>query len=265
MRKFLEFIALLSKTISLSFLAAVLIWATVVFIAPAVVEHLAPNHGHAKLVITNPQRLASHLIIVNDEYRAEGLCTGTAIGPHAIMSASHCDEDGSVVSLSVDLTIEKHKVLRRISDGRDHIIWLIDGSPLKNIEPVMQATAKIGDVVTIYGSGGGAYPPDAKYGRTISCEDPSDADAAAELRCYSIPAIPGDSGSAIYNASGEIVGLVTYSDGMQKPAGTAAFTLNFTPQQLAAAQTFDGKKPHAGAKKKALKCTFNIFEGEVCE
>ena len=51
----------------------------------------------------------------------EGTCSGTIIGPHSILSATHCF-DGSPVSINDRLV----KVLQHIDDGDDHTILIVD-------------------------------------------------------------------------------------------------------------------------------------------
>lgn len=240
-KKALETVSLVSKTILLTCLAAVALCGASYFIVPAVIGALAPSHGHPQLpLVLSHERLASHYLLVRESRRNVGVCTGTAIGPHAIMTATHCTESGDITHVAIDYTVEDHQVVRVVNDGRDHAILFISGSPLRNTVTVSEVAPVLDEVVTIYGVGGGAYPPVPKYGRTVSCEDPSDVDADAGVQCFSLPSIPGDSGSAIYNAKGEIVSIVTFGDRRVKPDGAIGFTLNFTADQLADAASYSG-------------------------
>jgi Peptidase S46 len=199
-----------------------------------------PKHGMQKSVVTQKEQKTQHAIWLKDDRdRDEGLCTGTAIGPHAVMFATHCLES-KPKEVSIDLATETHEILNSVDDGRDHSILLLDGTPFKNIEIVTPGIAVIGQTVTLYGDGGAAYPPVPKYGTVIDCEDPSDMDAAAGQFCSTIHAIPGDSGSAVFNTKGEIVGITTYLEEGTYPTGSRDFALNFTPKQLNDAATFDG-------------------------
>lgn len=204
-----------------------------------------PTHA----IPTTPQQRASHFLYLQGRYdEGLGVCTGTAIGPHAILTAAHCDKKNEVKSVLVDFSPEEHSVLGTVYDGRDHAIILVGGTPFTNIESVVIAEAKISEAVTIYGVGGSTYPPLAKFGSITDCQDPSDLDAAAGQFCASIHSIPGDSGSAIYNSDGYIVGIVTYLDQYVEPTGTVGYALNFTAKQLADAATFDGKATPKPAK-----------------
>jgi len=254
MRKFLEFIALLSKTFILSSLSALILLAVFSFIAPTL------PHGRAPLPATvRPEQKASHYLLLRGAYRALGTCTGTAIGPHAILTAAHCDQDDSVRSVQIDLATETHEILSTATDGRDHIILLVDGTPFTNIEKVVYDVAVVGQPVVFYGVGGGHYPPVAKYGFVEDCQDPSDLDAAAGQFCFGARAIPGDSGSAVYDAEGHVVGIVTYLDRSTEPSSTIGYALNFTEKQIADASSFDGVKTPKPVVAVEHKKTCDLF------
>lgn len=171
-----------------------------------------------------------------------GQCSATAIGPHAFLTAQHCDERGKAKQVRIDLATEKHDLIAATTDNRDHIIFLVDGTPFTNLVDVhqLQVLGGVGRDVVLYGDGDEVYPPMPKYGKITNCDDPSDIDAASGILCTTIHPIEGDSGSAIYNAEGEIVGLLTYG----APDGSSVgFALNFTADQLATAKTFNGELP----------------------
>jgi hypothetical protein len=197
-------------------------------------------------LVTKEQR-ASHGISFKDQGAEEvGECTGTAVGPHAILTASHCILSAKTSLLSIDYAPEIHELLDVSTDGRDHVILLLDGAPFTTYERVDASDSLlIGDTVTLYGIGGSNYPPVPKFGKVVDCEDPSDVDADAKEFCFTIPTIPGDSGAAIYNTKGQIVGIVTYGldYGDGSPTGGIGFALGFTHKQYDYAMTFDGKPP----------------------
>lgn len=225
---------------------------TVALVALALygVPQLPHHHKHIPASRT-PQALASHMLRFYDkEGSMESLCSSTAIGPHAVMTAEHCNEDDKNKVIGIDLVKERNNILASVHDGRDHVIYLLDGEPFTFYEKVIEEPSHlIDETVTIYGDGHGAFPPDAKYGKVIDCDDPSDVDNDAGQLCFSTEVIPGDSGSAVYNTHGDIVGLVTYQatdeDGLISGVG---YSLDFEQDKYDTAYAFTGKLedlPHA--------------------
>lgn len=225
----------------------------------------------AQRPITIQQR-AEHRIKIE----GEGQCTATAVGPHALLTALHCDEK-DLTAVTLDLSMRKFHLLSKTLDGRDHVIYIIDGEALQNFVPLQPGVHPAGtfERIYIYGSGGGAYPPQYKSGtRTTAITDVSEIDQADGLQFYSIPVIPGDSGSAIYGEDGRIIGVVTYKIGAPKDGNWeseeddnilklgAGFDVNFTAAQLTAIAVGQGdisleeKKPEP---RKAPRSIFDIF------
>lgn len=192
---------------------------------------------HNKLAQITPERRATHMITYYDDNKApSGMCTGTAVGPHALLTALHCDE-GDEDTISLDLAVHKYHIIGIIYDGRDHIIYHLDGPAFTNVVTVKEREAVLGEVVTSYGDGHRDFPQHTYYGKTIVDDnggDTSEIDKADGAHCFSLPVVPGDSGSAVYGTDGSIVALVTYGGtndetGVQSAIG---FALAFTPQEL---------------------------------
>lgn len=172
-------------------------------------KHAPTNSG----VFTSEQR-TQHLVEFFDEDKKPlGVCTGTAIDRHEVLTAEHCDDnEHDAAFVRFDAAKEYHKVLAGISDNADHIILMVAGTPFKNLAPREKVAddVTVGETVTMYGDGDNEYPPKPRYGKVVPCNDPSDLDQEARIQCYSFSVNPGDSGSAVFNVKGEIVGLLTY-------------------------------------------------------
>ena len=197
-----------------------------------------PKYNHAPIT---PERKATHMIkYYEDEDKGignpSGLCTGTAVGPHALLTALHCDE-GETDVISLDLAVQKYHIVGHIYDGRDHIIYRLDGPAFKDFVTIQEREAKVGETVTSYGDGRGDFPQHTYFGKVIEDSnggDTSEIDMAAGAHNFSLPVIPGDSGSAIYGTDGDIVALVTYG-GSNEYTGTkeaVGFALNFSAEEL---------------------------------
>lgn len=173
-----------------------------------------------------------------------GECTGTAIAPHAIMTATHCTDHGTN-TLHLDYSTRIYTVQKVLTDGRDHDIYLIDGPALKNLVTYRTREAKEGEHVYMYGDGEGQYPSRRLDGSVIPTGDPSDVDAEQKERAFTLHVIPGDSGSAIYADDGSIIALTTYT--VTSPGEhfwnkdfvyCVGFQPGFTQDQILQAQSF---------------------------
>lgn len=188
------------------------------------------------------QEKTSHLITFLDKNgKDDTTCTATAIGPHALLTALHCDEDGSSKVLKVDLSMTKYHILTGITDNRDHLILLLDGPEFKNLVKeeslISPAPPRVGEKYFAYGHGND-YVFARQYSGVLdterTAEEVSDVDLAEEARYFTIPAIGGDSGTAIFGSDGRIVGLISYSTS----TGCEAFGLNFNPRAIQIAERF---------------------------
>lgn len=184
-----------------------------------------------------PERKATHMLTYLDkDGKPAFACTGTAVGPHALLTALHCDE-GEYDALRLDLSRHVYHIVGAITDGRDAIIYHLDGPEFKNYVIIKQREAKLGESVISYGNGGRDYPQHTYKGQVIADSnggDTSEVDIADGMHVFSLPVIPGDSGSAIYALDGSLVAIVTYSQGTDtEDTGEAVgFALNFTKEQL---------------------------------
>lgn len=181
------------------------------------------------------------IMFFDDHHKFTGVCTSTAIGPHALMTAIHCNEPKNPI-VRIDLSTRDYNVITGTEDDRDHQIILLDGpafinylkpEALLNVKP-----ARYDETVTIYGSGGAEFPGNRKIGKIdqeSQSEDPSDVDQGQKTIYYTTTVIGGDSGSAIFGEDGRVVGIVTYSN---EGGGMIGFGLNFSPGVIAFAQTF---------------------------
>lgn len=192
------------------------------------------------------QQHATHRLGFIRKGQDVGFCTGTAIGPHAILTATHCRHDISEIHL--DLSTKTYNIMKVLTDDRDHDIYLIDGSPLDYLVEYKVREALVGEPVFLYGNGGAQYPSRKLEGRTIDFEDPSDVDARQGEAVFSLPVIPGDSGSAVFASDGSIVAVTTYAFGKDTPwyqfwvnerdSFSVDFAPNFSPEQIAYATSY---------------------------
>lgn len=168
------------------------------------------------------------------------VCSSSAIGQHALLTAQHCDVGEEY--LTVDNEVAQRKIVGRIIDGEDHIIFLIDGPKFKvtmaaEYDPNTYALPEVGEKVFLFGDGAGMYPPQYRTGyyTGVTQLDGVDASTDPNVLLFDINIIPGDSGSAMYGVGGKLVTLVTYGVG-GKFCG--AYKLAFTEAQVMQAEEF---------------------------
>lgn len=167
-------------------------------------------------VVLTPQQKATHrILLLNEDEDAKGFCTAVAVGPETLMTAEHCIKEGKdeVTMINIDLSTHVYHIIAIGLDDRDHALLILDSPAFVNaLEPDVSDTLKLGEPVYLYGDGEAVYPPRKLTGVVVDCNDPSDVDAAQGIVCFSIPAIPGDSGSMVFDSHDHLVAITTYRD-----------------------------------------------------
>ena len=216
----------------MKFLIYLISFILILLLAALPAQHLAPSKSQ--------QRLATHALMSN-----KGLCTASAIGPHALLTASHCDS--STGSLKVDEAFTVN-IMGRITDNKDHLIYLVDGPPFKVTmgefySPSTYDMAREGEGVFFYGDGGGLFPPQFRKGYRMDHLEFSKDTAPkgmplGDLFLFDMVAITGDSGSAVYSEkTGRLIAVITFGlfDHFM-----GSYALQFTQVQIDLAKNFKG-------------------------
>lgn len=140
-----------------------------------------------------------------------GHCSATAIGPHVILTASHCVGDVRAIQLNGAPAVE---VLSLTHDGRDHV--------LIRVAFTFKHWAKLGPAPkqgqAIYIRGNPGFLKDQLRFGTMSGVGKLPAYVAAEqgeplflleFWFFDIPSTGGDSGSAIFDSRGRVCAVVS--------------------------------------------------------
>lgn len=204
-------------------------------VATAISDSIPDRPPYIKNHPATIQQKASHMLGLADaDERVVGICTGTVIGPHAILTAEHCDKNNAIPKIKIDYSPRALDIVDVESDGNEHIILFLDGPEFKDFAPFETRPVKTGESAYIIGNGGRQYPGVYKAGTVIDEYDPSEVNRAAGLFYYDIHAIPGDSGSAIYGLDGSMIGVVTFIRGPEM----GGFAIRFKEHVISVAQNF---------------------------
>ena len=174
-------------------------------------------------------------------------CSATAIGPHAILTASHCEEPTDIIQ--VDDT--DYKIVGIIRDSFDHTIYLLGGRAMfKDVAPTGTGSGQIGDDIFVVGNPGPytrLFRRGVIAGKTSSQLSSWLVDNSGAI-LYDFNGFFGDSGAAIFNDNGEIIGVVSEVSGTARqpdsnewPIGfkiMLGWPLHFTAAQLEQARNF---------------------------
>lgn len=170
----------------------------------------------------DPQSKAYHHI--EQETRLENdSCTAEAVGPHALLTATHCE----LGSDKVIVDGSEYLIAQRIRDENDHTIYVLpaanftDTLQFANREPVE------GERVRAWGYPGGRPDIVYKEGSFTGVEQTLFDDDAGWK--FVLPVFGGDSGAAILDDEGKILSVV--SEGNEK-ADTLGFPIGFTDAQI---------------------------------
>jgi hypothetical protein len=176
-------------------------------------------------------------------------CSATAIGPHALLTASHCEQPTNDIQIDgKDATI---LFLKR--DGGDHTIYFVDLG-FKSWATVNESIPEMGDGIFIIGNPG-ELNHIYRHGYVSLVNQPNALEAAlagedaSTAIAYDINGYFGDSGAAVFNEAGEVSGVLSLVDTQTKKDAerdgeTTAmkmmygFAFKFSADDLKQAQTY---------------------------
>jgi len=159
-----------------------------------------------------------------------GTCSGTVIGPHAILSATHCFNDPATIKINEAVS----EIKDREDDGFDHTILIVDLT-FTYWANVSDFGLHQGDDVFYYGNPGGELD---WYRRGYVVGTDRDEDGR-QVWVLDSNGFFGDSGSGVFDQRGNIVGVVSLCV-FQSAYGVpfkmmGVFPFHFTAQQWAKA------------------------------
>ena len=181
-------------------------------------------------------------------------CSGTAIGPYALLTASHCEEATSTIHVDG----KRAKIVGTpIRDEYDHTIFLLQmAKPFAQYAPVRLTPApKLGEPAYLIGNPG-TIRSLFRSGQFAGVHTDEDSDKKAWMFNFFIA--PGDSGAGVFDSNGLLYAVVSYIEDAGEPDEgihmwvTMAFPLHFTQDQITQARSFTSTPLKADEEKKEL-------------
>ena len=175
-------------------------------------------------------------------------CTATAIGPQALLTATHCEMPTDV--LYVRGVEYPATIVGRIRDENDHTIYLLQNIHFADyIDVSLTDPKEQGEDVFVFGNPG-AWSDQFRKGYITGVKhDESLAGALGvgmpDMTLFDLNTWHGDSGSAILNANGKIIAVLSTGEGQVNPSDpsdnivlTGAFVFAFKQGDLDRARGF---------------------------
>lgn len=185
------------------------------------------------------EEAASHRITMIGTDGPNGWCSATAVGDHVLLTAQHCvvdEQTGKVNTVAIEIGIAPYPfvISKIIFDGRDHVLIVLPTAKFKDVDTLRTAEPKIGDYIYLFGHPRAEIPSFYREGNVVAVYPApnGDMDIDAPLWIIDVRIAPGDSGSAIRNKKGAIVGCLTYGISLPPASFGGFYSLNFTPEQL---------------------------------
>ena len=166
-------------------------------------------------------------------------CSATAIGPHALLTASHCEAPSDKLYIEgFDDPVHIDKIER---DGKDHSIYLLNGPAFKDVASVDEYYApRLGEHVFMIGNPGdwsGIY----REGYVAGSVDGK----GETVTLVVINGWHGDSGAGVFNTNGTLIGVNTGRASQGETLDEIVFgyfyPLRFSKEQLSEAMSYGAK------------------------
>lgn len=176
--------------------------------------------------LDDPEGKAFHHIHFDTLLEADS-CSATSIGPHALITAAHCE----LGTDAVDVDGVSYAISQKIRDGHDHTILILPQANFKVFLPLDQRDPTTSERIRGWGWPGHGTSAVYKEGTFVKVLPPA-LDTPIPAWLFAYPVYAGDSGGAVITDAGKILTIVSLGD---NKADMVGFLLAFTPDQLAQA------------------------------
>jgi hypothetical protein len=207
---------------------------------PQKVVRAVAEYREAKAI--NKVKGTSHVIAMDSPVTGPSGCSATAIGPHALLTASHCEKPDGFVTVDGEKGVPIVKVIR---DGDDHSILFLEPKSVRFLYTArfVNRPLKVGEFVFIWGNPGDSGVQFVAILRTGKFE----AQNIFKNRItdvFDLACEHGDSGSAIFDINGNIVDVLSIGGSLSIPNygdvgnATGALRVKFPPEVFEEAAKF---------------------------
>ncbi len=146
-------------------------------------------------------------------------CSATKLGPHTLLSASHCFRHAGRVIIVDD----KPAIIERIhQDQNDHSLVLLSEITLQDFA-ILGPPLKEGEYIHYWGN---------PFVFTMLLRRGYVSGFYEVNTIYDVNGYHGDSGAGVFNAKNRLVGVISYIHGSESFAVMGSYPLNFTAEQL---------------------------------
>lgn len=173
---------------------------------------------------------------------AGGSCTATAIGPQALLTATHCELPTD--TLYVDDADATVTIVGRIRDERDHTIYLLKNVHFTEyVEVSLNDPLEAGEDVFVWGNPG-EWKDQLRKGYITGTLKGGLFSPTPNTTQFDLNGYFGDSGAGVMNSDGKVIAVLSVVNMQGKPeSGVAikfmgAFSMGFTQAQIDSAKAF---------------------------
>jgi trypsin-like peptidase len=192
----------------------------------------APNA--ASKVNKDSLHRTTHRLFMSAKFNDSGYCSGSAIGPHAFLTAAHCE--APEMNLAVDG--EPVAVTKMLHDHNDHVIFLLAGVVFTNYVTLCSDSVSQGDRVFMWGNPEsivGMY----REGYVSGVHKQLHNDGSETLdTMLTINNSHGDSGASVFTEQGCVAGVYSYLIGSGTFLLHGMLPLKFTDEQIQEARNY---------------------------
>lgn len=177
-------------------------------------------------------RMSKVVVVLDIETaKGKGHCSGTAVSPSVILTASHCFQ-APLVKLSVNG--QEVKALRGVDDESDHTLVVLDRPVFTRWARLEMRQLRQGEEVSILGNPGSWR---SLYRAGLVAGDDNEPPVPGS-QFIDIQIFGGDSGSGVFDYRGRLVGVISYTKNQVNPrslgqiAMAGVLPIKFTREQL---------------------------------